>query len=736
LNQGLFFIYIGEIMDSYQLRVGQILSSSPADNTYSVATFGTHSKTYHNAMVLNDDSGRTFGPKSNKVFSPGSQVFMFASSEIDLAYIVGLASFRDMDFAGKPLPLIPYANTPEDFNWPTDDSLSNIMNIGSLVSNYTNQDKYPGFTAGSSNELGPGYGHTATTAFLKSSEMSGIWSFLWDNSLRIASYNFEFWHSGGERTIKCMGGQIEDIERSTPFTWESLGFNSPDYKDAPEIPPEVLKGAREGDPEQVSELYRLSQLHGRTLEYPDALYRHLKIKGVTGESEYVMKQGTTDHRGNPKQATGTEDADKQKKLIAGVEDRSEPITVGLLEVKKKLDGSYSLKSAKEIEFIKDLRIPVPHQVDKPETVSSEEEIPKNWKNLNNGLLVNSFKDEDYRRQALSKFEYDLPPSQELIVDEDNKTEYYSSQSGIKQADDGSIILSDGYGSQIILSKGNIYLTCPGDVITLPGRDAITWAGQDVMTKAHDNLELSASNEGVRIKAEKQLSLLGGNSGTGGVHIESKASGGNTASGKEFATGGITLSSDSYVGIGCDNTSIVGKKGEAILTVQGRADAITVNCTNLDAAKAYIDAVEAVEAKISTMTCATGKFGGISDYAQHSLTAGWSATAGTAPVSGSPAPPLVPVVVPNPLDSGIHFNRGSGPSMSSLLQPSSPTGSPMAPQAKLTFRTEEELGYSGDYGFAIDSFPWQEFATGEWTEPTVNGTYPHPAKPVMFKTTPK
>ena len=139
---------------------------------------------------------------------------------------------------------------------------------------------------------------------------------------------------------------------------------------------------------------------------------------------------------------------------------------------------------------------------------------------------------------------DKPKSVELQVDHRyKKQQYYQTESGITFMEDGSVVLFDGYGSAITLSQGNIYIDASADVFMRAGRNVNAWAGNDVNVRAKDSVDLVASTKDVRIKAEKNLQMLGGNSGQGGVLVESRGVGSQynfQEEGERATTTGIML----------------------------------------------------------------------------------------------------------------------------------------------------------------------------------------------------
>lgn len=166
--------------------------------------------------------------------------------------------------------------------------------------------------------------------------------------------------------------------------------------------------------------------------------------------------------------------------------------------------------------------------------------------------------------------------------------YYESESFISLLDDGGVVIGDGYGAEIRMTGGCVFISAPGDVWLKGGRDVQTWAGNDAITKANKSIDISATQESVRIKAEKHLMMLGGNEDatTGGVLIESKTRGNDydfSQPGDETRFSGLLLRAPSgnvvthsrslYLKTGSDNDAIE-RGGHIMIDVQnGESDMI-------------------------------------------------------------------------------------------------------------------------------------------------------------------
>jgi hypothetical protein len=416
-------------------------------------------------------------------------------------------------------------------------------------------------------------------ATLKASDGSKLECFWGDDLTRITGYNLETHTAGGEYHHHADEGEYRVVERSTPFLWEALGIST-STGNATKSLNGVLKLGSEEAPFEPKE------------DDQTMIFRHLKLGGYLGDIEHEFICAP------PSSLTTAKHSDRDK-------------YIGLMEIVKHINGAYSIRSAKEISFEKYIRIPVPKELkgpSDPEGDSSAGESPNykaagqlgsgqahdmpeftwasdndpghrtaQWPDyhayLNNkyymrGLVEhendwyvpneNELTDLGSRGQVNPssinighKFIASLPDFATLVVDQrqGHSVRYYQSRSLIKQFDDGSIVIEDGYGSQIAMKGGNIHLSCVGDVIMQPGRSCITLAPFDAVVRAGHAVDISAAKSDVRIKAEKNLHCLAGNNKKdGGILLESRSEGGIAASnwaqpGEQANASGIVLKSE-------------------------------------------------------------------------------------------------------------------------------------------------------------------------------------------------
>jgi hypothetical protein len=116
-----------------------------------------------------------------------------------------------------------------------------------------------------------------------------------------------------------------------------------------------------------------------------------------------------------------------------------------------------------------------------------------------------------------------PPAKVTLTDSrtGEKFTYYRSTSFVSQEPDGSILLKDGYGSEIRMSQGNIYISPALDLFLRPGRDL------SAMTPRHQsfNSQYSCtinSGDSIYIRAADNLKAIAGTSGGGILTIENQS----------------------------------------------------------------------------------------------------------------------------------------------------------------------------------------------------------------------
>lgn len=101
------------------------------------------------------------------------------------------------------------------------------------------------------------------------------------------------------------------------------------------------------------------------------------------------------------------------------------------------------------------------------------------------------------------------------------TSYFASTSFITQEADGSILITDGYGSEIRMSRGNIYISPALDLFLRPGRDLSAMVPRHQSYNAQQTTTINSS-ESIYIRAVNDLKMAGATQGDGMVTLECMA----------------------------------------------------------------------------------------------------------------------------------------------------------------------------------------------------------------------
>ena len=391
-------------------------------------------------------------------------------------------------------------------------------------------------------------------ASIRASDLAKVEAFWGDDLLRLVGYNMQVYTAGAEEYRVNDEGEYNEVYRASPFPWEALGKGG-----GPANAAAVRGGKLEPGQEDAN--------HEPQEDDQQIIARHVRFRGYLGDIEREIIAV-------PPIGLSTERFSESTKYN------------GVLEIIKNSGGAYAVRSAKEITFEKYCLIPVPKEKKSPDDPTGansknykaagqlgsgeDHELPEfvwgdetdpgiraaqlpdyhawffnrysmpglrahaklgddgDWYTPDEGELTDISTTVLYDKSLNlgHKFRAELPSYGELVVDArgGHSTRYYRSRSLIKQLDDGSVLFEGGYGEQILLSGGNIELTCPGDVWLRPGRNAVIWSPHDAIIRAGNSVDITASKKDVRIKADANLHMLAGNSGVGGMLFECRAEG--------------------------------------------------------------------------------------------------------------------------------------------------------------------------------------------------------------------
>jgi hypothetical protein len=381
-------------------------------------------------------------------------------------------------------------------------------------------------------------------------EATGVFAFYHDQLLRLAGYNTQAFSGGHESEIYIDEREVHHYDGFTPYPWEQCGSVDP-----------TVDPYRDVDPQDV----QFNTPHYAAVEPAKddqmAFHRSLLFRGYLGQGGKRMVQAP------PPSGPNAYSSDPGKH-------------VALWEENLGLDGRYSMRSAKAVHIVKYPAIPQVKRMVRAENANGDNEANYKFAGLTgageahkvtgeiqasdqypphlqqaaglmdvhawvfNWLGAHPFHFHQYdwaikeesetfigQGQAPISFGdlatqfylYQPKPVVQTVDHRYKGVKYYPNQSYLSMFDDGGVVLGDGYGAEIRMSGGHIFLTAPGDVWVKSGRNFNVLAGHDTCIRAKNSMDLSVTTHDLRLMAQRNLHMLGGNDGnTGGVLIECKA----------------------------------------------------------------------------------------------------------------------------------------------------------------------------------------------------------------------
>lgn len=172
----------------------------------------------------------------------------------------------------------------------------------------------------------------------------------------------------------------------------------------------------------------------------------------------------------------------------------------------------------------------------------------------------------------------------------NQQTIYNNNSFINQQQDGSIIIKDGWGSQIRMFGGNIYISPALDIFMRPGRDFMTLVPRNAQISTGNQLAL-ASHKNIDIAAGENAKIASGVLDQNGFTVLQSRCTNKNATGVVIRSNGnmsITSSQDMYIGVNDKTSTNAGDKatkGNGTIRIQG-------SILNLDA-KSYLKATAGI-----------------------------------------------------------------------------------------------------------------------------------------------
>lgn len=161
-------------------------------------------------------------------------------------------------------------------------------------------------------------------------------------------------------------------------------------------------------------------------------------------------------------------------------------------------------------------------------------------------------------------QYIKPQIKEYTDQATGKTTKYTDLSSIvSQQTDGSIIIKDGWGSQIRMYGGNIYISSALDTFIRPGRDLIQMVPRLRDSQVNGSITM-VSKDNIRLGAQNSTCISSGISGNPGITtIQNRSKANSEDSGvviRSNVDATLTASQDMYIGL---NDKTAKNKGQKV-----------------------------------------------------------------------------------------------------------------------------------------------------------------------------
>lgn len=518
------------------LTQGKVIRALSIHGTYELLS--NEGQRFKNAIALTESGSGLYGAHTSTTYAPGTRVIFYCPNDVNsgnsMSFILG-AGCDDTVVEKDPRNTSPILDNNATFMTKRSDTdLSRVPENTLMENSYANgkaADVIPGEWAKTS-YMGGGFLLNDFMASMSASESAKMEIFQFKQLLRMTAHRLQTRIAAQEGMSFLERGVLSnDVFREGATFLESVG------------------GLNGDSPFEEAE-QKLDKPFNYKYKNKLSYFSYQKCRGD-------LPQGILETYTVPPE-------DK-------VDDNRPP---GVLSVCKSYDGEFSVKAAKEISFEKTSIIPVPWAIADPDTPLEEDpkkikgdEYPLDTTEMSffGSEAMKKKRDHDIEHDSFLKFKargklwslpedkdevlsdlrkagvefkddpslkplpvddpyYADPPEKGFIpgkVDDEGTrsepTKIFDVSSVIRQSPDGSIVISGGFGEEIRMYRGNIYLSCPGDVITTPGRDSVLMAGGNNIQKANKGAT-EIDGRSVTVMAEGNLQAVAGYGGEAGTLI--------------------------------------------------------------------------------------------------------------------------------------------------------------------------------------------------------------------------
>ena len=610
-----YYLTVQNFLGGNKVHVGRIQLSLPYFGWYRVA-LADLGGVYPCCRISPDSSPSLFGSIDTTVLPPDCAVLVSLSPGGRVGSIIGVMPsvvedgnqvFSDWVGQGSNASFMePYHS---DYFTKTGDE-------GGVI-DYSNQKPLDSLTTdwGRATSTGLMLHLDPALIYLRVSEVCGVFGFFPSNTLRVAGHELQVDSAMHEVNYQNDEGENQYYLGESAYPWEEMGAFSKDTVIHEETSDEDVHTKRVKGKFEPKE--------------PDQkpFHRYEEHGGYTGQ-------------GRIRQMSIPPDQPPELYTYSGTE-----MPIGVFREFIGLDGTYMLETAKQAVWMK--RTMIPHMkrirptrdrredsdssendnyrfsgvygeegdehkladVEKPAQHSSEASVMgcldtvafiANWQGVN----AFHYHGGDYKLEQESETEFGTDQLQldfatlagkcgfdpvnfeSYKIDERMTAKFYKLIQMLHFTDDGGVVLLGGYGEQIRMVNGRLFLDAPDGIYVRPGKSFVVLAGDDAIITARNSVDLTASNKDVRIKAEKNFQLLAANSGKGAMLFESGA----TSRDHEYpATGGESIEGSGIV-FKAANSQVVALASNIYFRTGNPDGRIGVGNIVLDAAKGDADLI--------------------------------------------------------------------------------------------------------------------------------------------------
>lgn len=451
-----------------------------------------------------------------------------------------------------------------------------------------------------SGELGTMVHADSYMTFLRADDYTGVWCFYWDGLCRIAGQQFQEWAGPSEREVYDDEGESMYYHGIATYPWEHVGmvggpFDVSSEQDADTSQNTSPHYARIEPTEDDLQPFHRYRFYGGYLGQGYKEVVCAPILSMSGGGTYADEHLYSDNYYMPsglyeqqvamsghwgvRTALGLTIA---KRPIIPVPKRIAPVTsaTGDNPDNYKASDEFGTGISHRVQPTPDMGAPTPGVTEaawyRANTLMDMHAHFFNWEGMNafeyhgNDYYVPEEDEYDHvnsnqqvptwaQLDSASTWYLATPTSDDIMYDHrtGGTATVFRNTAYFSITDEGGVCIGDGWGSEIRMAGGCIFLQCPGDVFLAPGRNQITWAGRDICHRAYNAVDITANNNDVRLKAEDNLVMLAGNGGGPfGIFMETRG----TASGT--GNSGLSEYGWSVVGEEAEHTGIVMKAKNA------------------------------------------------------------------------------------------------------------------------------------------------------------------------------